>query len=79
MKIQVHLYASLARYFPEAIRGKGSWIEVQDGISVQELLRPWNVPMDQVKLIFINGVHAELDAVLKAEDRLGVFPPIGGG
>lgn len=79
MKIQVHLYASLTRYLPDEIRGKEPWIEVPEGIAVRELLREWNVPPDQAKLIFINGVHAELDAVLKAEDRLGVFPPIGGG
>ncbi|MDD2315829.1 MAG: MoaD/ThiS family protein [Desulfobacterales bacterium] len=79
MKIQVHLYASLTRHLPDEIRGKEPWIEVPEGASVRDLLVKWNVPIDQVKLVFINGIHAELDAVLKAEDRLGVFPPIGGG
>ena len=79
MKIQVHLYASLTRHLPDEIRGKEPWIEVPEGASVRDLLVKWSVPIDQVKLVFINGIHAELDAVLKAEDRLGVFPPIGGG
>ncbi len=79
MKIQVHLYASLTRHLPDEIRGQEPWIEVPEGVSVRNLLVKWNVPLDQVKLVFINGIHAELDAVLRTEDRLGVFPPIGGG
>ena len=31
------------------------------------------------KLVFINGRRATLNTILKDGDRLGVFPPIGGG
>jgi molybdopterin converting factor small subunit len=37
------------------------------------------VPLETVKLIFLNGIHAKDNEVLKDGDRLGVFPPVAGG
>jgi molybdopterin converting factor small subunit len=37
------------------------------------------VPVTAAKLIFLDGMHSNLDAELKDGNRLGVFPPVGGG
>jgi molybdopterin converting factor small subunit len=37
------------------------------------------VPLDDVQLIFINGIKAGLSTSLNGGERVGVFPPIGGG
>jgi molybdopterin converting factor small subunit len=34
---------------------------------------------DEIHIILINGVHGTLDSELNDGDRLGVFPPVGGG
>ncbi|NPU84045.1 MAG: MoaD/ThiS family protein [Syntrophaceae bacterium] len=80
MKIELNLYASLARYLPRDTRAPGDRIrEVSEGTTILELLRSLQVPMDKVKLIFLNGLHARGDEILHEGDRVGVFPPVAGG
>lgn len=76
MKIEVHLFATLARYLPA---GSHRFMEVGEGTTVRDLLVELGVPQAEVKLIFLNGVHAGLDTVLEDGGRLGIFPPVGGG
>jgi molybdopterin converting factor small subunit len=80
MKIQVKLYASLGKYMPQAALEKGrDDLEIGEGTTIKAFLQRLNVPLETVKLIFVNGVHAKGDEVLKDGDRLGVFPPVAGG
>jgi molybdopterin converting factor small subunit len=37
------------------------------------------MPREKAKLIFINGVKAELTSTLEGGERVGIFPPVGGG
>ena len=81
MKIVTNLFASLTRYKPEGI-GTDSWmVECEEGTMVSTLLQEIGVPLEEVAVavIFINGVHGKMESVLKDMDRLGVFPPVGGG
>jgi sulfur carrier protein ThiS len=79
MKIEVHLYATLTRYIPEDVRNEDRSIEVPDGVTIEEVLETLKVPLDHVKLVFVDGVRANLKSELKPGSRLGVFPPVGGG
>lgn len=74
MKVELSLYASLARFVPR--RGP---VEVYGETTILGLLRGLNVPMEKVKIIFLNGVHATGQEFLKEGDRIGVFPPVAGG
>ncbi len=79
MKIEVNLYATLKRYMKNEPGGKSSAIDVEDGTCVKDMIQKLKISADLVKLIFINGVHAKRDTILKDGDRLGLFPPVGGG
>lgn len=79
MKVEVNLYATLSRYMPNGSKGPTHVVEIRDGATVGELLRQLGVPEKSAKLIFLDGMHSNLDAVLKEGSRLGVFPPVGGG
>ena len=80
MKIELKLYASLARFMPDQKGGSASSvIDVGEGTTISELLEALRVPANAVKLIFLNGVHAKRDQVLKEGDRVGIFPPVAGG
>jgi len=80
MKIEVKLYASLGRYMPQAALEKGKgYLEVGEGTTIKALLENLKVPLETVKLIFRNGIHAKSEEVLNEGDRLGVFPPVAGG
>jgi sulfur-carrier protein len=80
MRIEVRLFASLARYMPaRGATESPEMLEVADGLTVQELLRQLQVPPGAVKVVFLNGRHASGDQVLKQGDRVGIFPPVAGG
>ena len=80
MKIELRLYASLARHMPEQERNQGSrGMEVAEGTTVGALLDLLSIPVKAAKIIFVNGVHAGPVQVLKEGDRVGIFPPVAGG
>ena len=79
MKIEIHLFASLTQYMDHDVIEQGNMLEIDDGSKVRELLQKLKVPLESVKLVFINGIHGEIDASLQEGDRVGVFPPVGGG
>jgi molybdopterin converting factor small subunit len=79
MKVEIQLYASLTKYMPHRTRGKSAFVDVEEGASVSALLKQLNVPMDVIKMIFLNGVHAKGPEILREGDRVGVFPPVAGG
>ena len=79
MRIELRLYASLSRYLPEKREGNSCDIEIAPGTTINELLRDRNIPLEAPKVIFLNGVHARGDEILKEGDRVGAFPPVAGG
>jgi sulfur carrier protein ThiS len=74
MKVDLNLYASLARFVPRT-----GPMEIENDTTILGLLRRLNVPMEKVKIIFLNGIHATGQESLKEGDRIGVFPPVAGG
>jgi sulfur-carrier protein len=81
LKITVNLFATLSTYLPQDRKttGRSVMLEVDENTTVRDITASLNVPEQAVKLIFVNGVHADMDTVLKDGDRLGMFPPVGGG
>ena len=79
MKLELNLYASLGKYKPIERAGKSWFVDVPEGTTVKDLLILLKVPIDDVKLIFLNGVRKDWDQVIHEGDRLGVFPPVAGG
>ncbi len=76
MKVEVNLYANLACYMPYEKRGS---MKISEGATIMTLLNQLNVPINDIKLIFLNGIRANVDEVLKDGDKIGIFPAIGGG
>ncbi|MCU0598139.1 MAG: MoaD/ThiS family protein [Desulfobacterales bacterium] len=79
MKIEIHLFASLAKYLPAGSLDKTVVMEISHGTSIMDVISRIEIPREDVKLIFLNGIHARDAETLKDGDRLGLFPPIGGG
>ena len=74
MKVELNLYASLARFVPRT-----GPMEVDEETTILGLLRRLDVPLEKVKIIFLNGIHASGNETLREGDRVGVFPPVAGG
>ena len=55
-------------------------LEIPARIPLAELLQRLDVPAGEVALVVINGEQVELkDAYISDQDRVQLFPPIGGG
>jgi molybdopterin converting factor small subunit len=74
-QIQLKLFATLREYTPPSA---DSFI-IDQGTRICDLLDQIDMPREKAKLIFINGVKAELTTVLQGGERVGIFPPVGGG
>ena len=80
IRIEARLYATLRKYYPEGKVGEALVRELAEGTTVQKLLEnELGVPPGEVKLVFVNGVSRSFDHVLADGDRVGIFPPVGGG
>ena len=78
-EIEVRVYATLQKYVPGQDLKTGSKIEIGENTSIGSLLNKLGIPVEETKIIIVNGVHAELDFVLKEGDRVAIFPPVAGG
>lgn len=75
IKIDLKLYVTLSKYHP----GGSEKYETAKGTTVGKLIKDLNIPDALVKLIFVNGVRKNREYQLEDKDRLGLFPPVGGG
>ncbi|MDY6953328.1 MAG: MoaD/ThiS family protein [Thermodesulfobacteriota bacterium] len=73
--IELRLFASLKTYLPQGAER----FPITSGESVEALIRRLGISPDDVKLIFINGIRADISSTLWGGERVGVFPPVGGG
>ena len=73
--ISIRLFASLNRYTPDT----ADYYPVRPGTTVRDLIDQLGVPLTEVKLIFVNGVKGDLASALNGGERVGIFPPVGGG
>ena len=73
--IQIKLFATLQRFMPASAEKYA----IETGTTIRTLLQQIDLPENKAKLIFIDGVKAELTTVLKGGERIGIFPPVGGG
>jgi molybdopterin converting factor small subunit len=73
--ISVKLFATLSNYTPASADKH----PVEPGTTIRVLMEQLGVPEDEVKLIFINGIKGNLTSSLTGGERVGIFPPVGGG
>jgi sulfur-carrier protein len=73
--IDLRLFATLQRFSPQS----PETFTIESGTRVRTLVQQLGIPEIKAKLIFINGVKCNLDSLLKNGDRVGIFPPVGGG
>ena len=73
--IQIKLFASLQKYTP--LSADNYPIEADQ--TILGVLENLNIPLEHAKLIFIDGVKSELSSRLTGGERVGIFPPVGGG
>ena len=73
--IKIKLYATLAKHIPENPEA----FPIKNGIRVKELAENLGVDVSAVKMVFINGIKKDIETRIWDGDRVGLFPPVGGG
>jgi molybdopterin converting factor small subunit len=79
MEIEVKLFATLRDYLPKGSGQFSCKVEIDSTDTVKHVLERLEIPDEMPKIILVNGVHSNLDRVLKFGDVLSVFPPVAGG
>jgi len=77
--VQAKPFATLRRHFPELAIGEATSVELPDDATITQLLRKLDLPSEQVKIVFVNGVIQKKNHTLSDGDEIGIFPPVGGG
>jgi molybdopterin converting factor small subunit len=73
--IHLKLYATLKAFLPPGAEAYA----ISEGATVQDVLTALNVPDDMAKLVFVDGRQADRSCSLHGGERVGIFPPVGGG
>ncbi|MCE5336927.1 MAG: MoaD/ThiS family protein [Desulfobacteraceae bacterium] len=79
MPVKLMLAANLRKYVSGYSGETGYAVQVEPGSTVRDLAGLLKIPEQEVKLIMIDGVGAQWDNVLKGDERVALFPPVGGG
>jgi len=79
LAISLFLAATLRKYVSGYSGETGYEISIEPGTTVGALARLLRIPEEEVTLVMINGVTADKDAVLAGNERLALFPAVGGG
>ncbi|MHB1654266.1 MAG: MoaD/ThiS family protein [Desulfitobacteriaceae bacterium] len=74
MHITIKLFASL-----RVGRFKTEKWEMPEGSTVADILTRLGLKVREVSILRINGRDAEDEQVLRDEDSVALFPPLGGG
>ncbi len=73
--IDLRLFATFAKYMPE----NASAFPIEKGMTIARLIEGLPISPADAKLIFVNGTRATLQSRLDGGERVGIFPPVGGG
>lgn len=80
MKIEVRLFGSFQKHLPKKESSKYSCdLELNGSASLADVLHELGIPVEQPKVILINGVIGKNGDLLKEKDILSIISPVSGG
>ena len=72
--MEVRLFATLREN-----RGKTAAVPWREGLSGHGLLETLGIKEREVSIFLVNGMHSKPDVILRENDIVALFPPVGGG
>ena len=83
MRITFKLYAGLTPYLPREAVANAMPLDLPEGTTILQAIAPFNLPMNLVRLVLVNGVYVAPEdrgtRVLLEGDVLAIWPPVAGG
>jgi sulfur-carrier protein len=77
VRVEVRVFADLRKYVPGS--EDPLFVGLPEGSTLQELLALLGIPTEKVKVLFVNSRQQHPAFRLTDGDRVGIFPPTGGG
>jgi len=77
--VKVFLSSTLRQHIPGYDPSEGALFSVDLKTTISELCKRMNIPRHKIKIIMVNGRNASFDFELRGGERVGLFPPVGGG
>lgn len=74
MQVNVKLFATLREG-----RFKQEFTELENDSRVLDVLKKYELPLEEVAICLVNGRDADNEHVLQNGDTVSLFPPVGGG
>lgn len=74
MIVEVRLFATLREG-----REKVVFMDMAEGATVLVPVSQLNIPLEDIAILLVNGRDATLNTVLNENDKVSIFPPVGGG
>ena len=78
MAVEVRLFATLRRHAPANPNGVLA-VDVPEGSTVLDVAKAINIDPNEIHLIMVNGTGCGFEQAISDGDRIGLFPPVGGG
>jgi len=79
MAFKVFLSSTLRQYIPGYDPSEGAEFSLNRKITVSELCKLMDIPGDKIKIVMVDGKSESFDYELEGDERIGFFPPVGGG
>jgi len=78
IEIELRLFGDLRQYLDIEL-GEGYDLKIENGSTIRRVIISLGIPIDDTKIILVNGRSKEFDDNLFDGDRLAIFPPVAGG
>ncbi len=79
MPLKISLSSTLRNYVPSYDPFSGIELKTDRPISVKELCKAINIPLESVKFAMVDGRHVDVNHLLQGNERVALFPAVGGG
>ncbi len=83
MQLNIELYASLMSLLPPGKSRFRRQIEVQDDITLQQVIDHFGISHEDAHIVLVNGHFVcgedRQQRVLQAHDTVAIWPPVAGG
>lgn len=77
LQIEVRVFAHLRQLLNKS--SAPFKVELKDGSNISDLINQLKLNEERSLIVMVNGKRELDDFVLSAGDRVGIFPPVGGG
>lgn len=79
VQVEIRVFAGLHKYVSGTASGVPFEFEINQGDTGYTLIDRLGIPEPEAFLFMVNGNRKELSEVINEKDRIGIFPPVGGG